>query len=142
MPYPTQRDLFWAIWRVDMIATAASTAGGFLWIFGFTALIALAFVVAGLEIPEQVAGASWTVFLVVYLMGLFGGGFSLMYWCSRLAFRRFGLVCPSCGSRCDGFRKERKCLASGRCPACGTPVVVKSDDQTTAPGDPEAVDAR
>lgn len=129
-PYPTQRDLYGAIWRVDMVAAGASTAAGFLWVFGFMALIAIASLIAGIEIPPQVAGTWWTVVLVIYLAALFGGGLLLMAWSSSVMYRRFGLTCPSCGAQLDGVRKARACLASGRCPACGNPMVAKSHHAT------------
>lgn len=129
-PYPAQRDLYWAVWRVDMIAAGASTATGFVWMFGSTALIAIASLISGIEIRSQFAGTGWIVLLLICLTALFGGGLWLMHLSSSVMYRRFGLFCPSCGAQLDGIRKARKCLASGRCPACGIPMVAESHHAT------------
>lgn len=119
LPFKTQRELFWATWRVDMIATSVSAGVGFLWMFGFTGLLALLMVAFDVDIPPALNG----VVSFVYVVLTFGGGLSLMWLSSRMAYRRFGLVCPSCRLQLNGYRKKRKLLAHGCCPACGNPMV-------------------
>jgi hypothetical protein len=124
-----RKALFWALWRVEMLATMASTAAGFIWILGVPLLIAIVSMLLGIQIPQEPAGPYWFWASALIVGVMLGGGFGLMMTARWLVFRRKAVKCLHCTRRFGTSIKERQLLATGRCPACGDAV---TDDAAQA----------
>jgi hypothetical protein len=130
--FETRKQLFWANWRVEMLATLASTAFLIGWCPAAAGIVLTSMLLLGFEFPDAKTPLP-TEFAILFLILLFGVGLALAMTVQWFVYRRWGVQCSSCGRRLGRFAREQPTLTSGRCVKCGTPLTADAVAPTVAP---------